>query len=535
MSAIVEMRGITKRFPGVLANDHIDFSVEEGEIHALLGENGAGKTTLMNILFGFYQPDEGEVLMRGRKTDIRSPHDAIALGLGMVHQHFQLVPPFTVAENIVLGMRSSREPFLENPRRLAERINEYSERFGLKVDPHLRIWELSVGEQQRVEILKALYRGADLLILDEPTAVLTPQETESLFTTVFRLLAAAGKSIIFITHKLNEVFAVASRITVLRDGQVVDTVATSDTSRDELARMMVGREVFLKVEKGPPRRGHAALEVVGLSATDDRGLLALKNVSLTVRRGEILGIAGVDGNGQRELEEVLTGLRPSTTGRLTIEGRDMTNASSAQIKACGVGHVPSDRDRMGLVADLTVADNAVLGVVEQPPFTRSGFLDQQAIEDHARRLIAEYDVHVPGPNVAAGKLSGGNAQKLVLARELAQNPRVIIAAQPTRGLDVGATEYVRQKLIEQRDNGAAVLLISTELEEILSLSDHIAVIYEGEIIGPVEPTEVNTEELGLLMAGCTLPTPGTACEEPRLNEDRDQETSSKQQGQQKRE
>ena len=501
MSAIVEMRGITKRFPGVLANDHIDFSVEEGEIHALLGENGAGKTTLMNILYGFYQPDEGEIFVRGQKADIRSPHDAIALGLGMVHQHFQLVPPFTVAENIVLGMRSSREPFLEDPRKLAERINEYSERFGLKVDPHRRIWELSVGEQQRVEILKALYRGADLLILDEPTAVLTPQETESLFNTVFRLLAGARKSIIFITHKLNEVFAVATRITVLRDGRVVDTVATSDTTKEELARMMVGREVFLKIDKGPPKRGDVALEAKGLCATDDRGLPALKNVSLTVRQGEILGIAGVDGNGQRELEEVLTGLRPITGGRLLIGGRDMTGASPAQIIACGVGHIPSDRTRMGLVADLSVADNAVLGTVEQPPFTRHGLLDQRAIEDHARRLIAEYDVRVPNPTVVAGKLSGGNAQKLVLARELARKPRIIIAAQPTRGLDVGATEYVRQKLVEQRDNGVAVLLISTELEEILSLSDRIAVMYEGEIVGLAEPTEVTVEELGLMMAG----------------------------------
>jgi simple sugar transport system ATP-binding protein len=495
------MRGITKRFPGVLANDCIDFSVEEGEIHALLGENGAGKTTLMNILYGFYQPDEGEIFVRGQKADIRSPYNAIVLGLGMVHQQFQLVPPFTVAENIVLGMQSSREPFLDDPRKLAERITEYSERFGLKVDPHRRIWELSVGEQQRVEILKALYRGADLLILDEPTAVLTPQETESLFTTVFRRLMGARKSIIFITHKLKEVFAVATRITVLRDGRVVDTVAPSDTTKEELARMMVGREVFLKIDKMPPRRGDVALKAEGLCATDDRGLPALKHVSLRVRQGEILGIAGVDGNGQRELEEVLTGLRPTTEGRLVVLGRGMTGASPARIMACGVGHIPSDRTRMGLVADLSVAENAVLGEVEQPPFTQRGLLDQRAIEDHAQRLIAEYDVRVPGPAVAAGKLSGGNAQKLVLARELARSPRIIVAAQPTRGLDVGATEYVRQKLIEQRDNGMAVLLISTELEEILSLSDRIAVMYEGEIVGLAEATGVTVEELGLMMAG----------------------------------
>jgi simple sugar transport system ATP-binding protein len=436
-------------------------------------------------------------------VEIRSPHDAIRLGLGMVHQHFQLVRPFTVAENIALGMRSSREPLLDDRHQLGADVRACSERFGLKVDPNRYVWQLSVGEQQRVEILKALYRGADVLILDEPTAVLTPQEASALFAHVFQLLVQANKSIIFITHKLNEVFAVADRITVLRDGRVVGTVPACDTCREELARMMVGREVFLAIDKALPQPGQAALEVRDVCASDERGLPALKKVSFSVRRGEILGVAGVDGNGQQELEAVLTGLQPASAGRLVIEGQDMTGTSTGRIRACGVAHIPSDRHRMGLVDDMSIADNTVLGAVEQAPFTRHGLTSQRAVEAHAQQLIGEYDVRGPGARASAGKLSGGNAQKLVLAREISRNPRVIVAAQPTRGLDVGATEFVRQKLVEQRDRGVAVLLISTELEEILSLSDRIAVIYEGQIMGMVDPKQVTVQELGLLMAGCS--------------------------------
>lgn len=503
------MRGITKRFPGVLANDRVDLTVQEGEIHALLGENGAGKTTLMNILYGLYQPDEGEIRLYGKPVEIRSSHDAIALGLGMVHQHFQLVPPFTVAENIVLGMPSRRGPLLEDRRWIRRQITELSERYGILVDPDSYVWQLSVGEQQRVEILKALYRGANLLILDEPTAVLTPQETESLFSTLFSLVNQ-GKSVIFISHKLDEVMAISSRVTVLRDGRVVGTVETAQTNKNELARMMVGREVFLTIEKPPARIGSPLLEMEQVWALDDKGLPALRNISLVVREGEILGIAGVDGNGQAELEEVLTGLRHVTHGTIRIAGRNLANASPKEFMRHGVAHIPSDRHRFGLVADMSLTENMVLGYAEDPPFTRRGFLDHQAMAEHCARLVREYDVRTPGLTIQAGKLSGGNVQKMILAREISRQPKVLIAAQPTRGLDVGATEYVRKKLVEQRDRGCAVLLISTELEEILSLSDRIAVLYEGQIVGEVDPTCVDMEQLGLMMAGavkqgCELP------------------------------
>jgi len=500
LAPLVEMRNITKRFPGVVANDRLHFSVEGSEVHALLGENGAGKTTLMNVLYGLYQPDEGEILVDGRPAHIHSPHDAIELGLGMVHQHFQLVPTFTVAENIVLGMPSRRGPFLDASRHTNRQIQKISDQYGLQVNPESYIWQLSVGEQQRVEILKALYRGARLLILDEPTAVLTPQEAERLFQ-ILATLTDQGKSIILITHKLDEVMAASDRITVLRDGRLVDTVERANTTKSALARMMVGRDVLLKLEKPAVCAGAPALQLQGVSSDDDRGLPALRDISLELCNGEIFGIAGVDGNGQAELEEVVTGLRRVTDGQVLIAGEDITNKPARQFNDRGVTHVPSDRQRCGLVSDMTLAENSVLGEVEQAPFTRRGLLRSGAISSHCARLLAEYDVRAADISTQAGKLSGGNAQKLVLAREIERRPDVLVAAQPTRGLDIGATEYVRRKLVEQRDAGCAVLLISTELEEILSMSDRIAVLFEGRIVDIVDPTLVNMEQLGLMMAG----------------------------------
>ncbi|MBC7242547.1 MAG: ABC transporter ATP-binding protein [Anaerolineae bacterium] len=508
MTALVEMRGITKRFPGVLANDHVDFVLEAGEIHALLGENGAGKTTLMNILYGLYQPDEGEIYVKGRPATIHSPHDAIQLGIGMVHQHFQLVPTFTVAENIVLGLPSRREPFLESRRRVHQQIAEVSRAYGLAVDPSCLVWQLSVGEQQRVEILKALYRGATVLILDEPTAVLTPQECERLFEILLALVQD-GKSVIFISHKLDEVMAISHRVTVLRDGRVVGTARTQDITKQELARMMVGREMC-PIEKPPASPAGPVIALQDIWAHDDRGLPALRGVSLEVCAGEILGIAGVDGNGQAELEEVLTGLRHPHRGRYLLAGQDVTHASARELFEAGLAHIPADRNRFGMVADMTLAENSILGLEGKPPFTRFGMLRYREMEQHCSHLIREYDIRAPGPAAFAGTLSGGNAQKLILAREISRRPKALVAAQPTRGLDIGATEYVRRKLLEQRERGCGVLLISTELEEILALSDRIAVIYEGQIVGMVDPACVDIEQLGLMMAGaikeaCELP------------------------------
>lgn len=501
MSPLVQMVNITKTFPGVVANDKVSFEAREGEIHALLGENGAGKTTLMNVLYGLYQPDEGDIYIRGEKRIFRSPHDAIRSGLGMVHQHFMLVSPFTVTENMVLGLRSSQEPFLDDRRQVERKIMDLSKRYGLKVDPRARIWQLSVGEQQRVEILKALYRGADLLILDEPTSVLTPQEVQE-FLSIVRSLAEQGKSIIFITHKLDEVMAVADQVTVLRDGKVVGAVETKRTDKKELARMMVGREVFLDITKNPIRKGAPILKVEKVWALNDKKLPALKGVSLTLHEGEILGIAGVDGNGQSELEGVITGLRRVTLGRIIIANKDVTNCPPHEIMEQGVAHIPADRQKTGLIMDFSVAENMILEDFDKPPFARRGWLlDYRAIEQNARNLIADCDVRCPGPDAPAGQLSGGNAQRVILARELSRSPRLMVAAQPTRGLDVGATEYVRRRLLEQRDNGIAVLLISTELEEILSLSDRVAVMYEGEIVGMLDTEKADVEEIGLMMAG----------------------------------
>ncbi len=492
---VVEMLQITKRFGPVLANDRVNFNLRPGEIHALLGENGAGKTTLMRILYGLYRADEGTIRVQGQDVHIRSPRDALTLGIGMVTQHFALVPPLTVAENIVLGYT---ENFHLDRNTIRQRVTEAAQRFQIQVDPDAVVQHLSVGQKQRVEILKALYRNARVLILDEPTAVLVPQEVDILFQTLERL-REQGFSIVFISHKLDEVMRISDRVTVLRDGRVVGTVATAETNERDLARMMVGRETF-GVTRPDIREGEAPiLQVDNVWANDDQGLPALKGITLTLRSGEILGIAGVGGNGQKELSEVLSGMRRPTTGRVLVDGEDLTGASPEVFTEAGVGRIPEDR-HAGVVADLTVAENLALEHLHE--FTRKGMLDRKAMLEHAERLIRQYQIKAR-PTDKAGKLSGGNMQKVILARVLSRNPKVVIASQPTRGLDIGATEYVRQQLLEQRARGAGVLLISEDLDEILALSDRIAVIYEGEIVGELPASDATPERLGLLMAGAT--------------------------------
>lgn len=613
MAPILEVRNATKRFPGVLANDHISFSLERGEILGFLGENGAGKSTLMNILYGLYEPDEGEISIRGEEVEIEDPNDAIRLGVGMVHQHFQLVPVFTVAENIVMGTEPTRPSLswrtvgvagvagaalfllggffaLGNPlqwltgaalggatvagligllmllgmltrlgfrvyfpvtavgggalmmvvallmnatgwilplivltllfsaasypavsvlmtsldRRVAQkRIRDLSEQYGLAVDPDAVVENIPVGVQQRVEILKILYREAEILILDEPTAVLTPQETEELFE-IMESLAAEGKSIIFITHKLKEVMTVADRVIVLRDGRMVGETSPAQTSQEELAEMMVGREVDLVVDKGPVSPHDVVLEVSNLTAEDARHQPVLRGVDLFVRGGEILGVAGVQGNGQTELVEVLTGLRPAAGGEVRMLGEDVTNASPRRITELGVAHVPEDRQRDGLVLSFPVYDNLVLSTYYLPPFADGPAVQFDQVYDYAEKVIKEFDVRTPSIGLPAQNLSGGNQQKLIVAREFSRPIRLLVAAQPTRGLDVGSIEYIHRQLIKKRDDGVAVLLVSAELDEVMAVSDRIAVMYEGRIVGTVDADKVTREELGLMMAGARL-------------------------------
>jgi ABC-type uncharacterized transport system ATPase subunit len=495
----LELRGITKRFPGVVANDRIDFDLQPGEVHALLGENGAGKSTLMNVLYGLYRPDEGEIRLGGQPVTMHSPKDAIEHGIGMVHQHFMLIPVMTVAENIVLGTEPRRDGVLLDLSAAEKRVRELSEQYGLSVDPRAQVEDLSVGRQQRVEILKALYRGADILILDEPTAVLTPQEATELFG-VLRSLTEQGMSIIFISHKLNEVLSISDRITVLRRGQKVETLPTSTATEESLARLMVGREVLLRVDKPPADTGETLLEIEDLSVLDDRGLEAVRGVSLNVRAGEIVGIAGVDGNGQTELIDAITGLRRPASGAITVGGRDMTKANARKVLDEGMGHIPEDRQARGLVLEFTLAENLALEDYRSPPDSRWGWLFPRRLLARARRLLREFDVRGGGPNARASALSGGNQQKVVIAREVGRDPRVLVAAQPTRGLDVGAIEYVHKRLITVRDEHKAVLLVSLELEEILSLSDRILVLYEGRVVGEYGP-DASEEELGIAMTG----------------------------------
>jgi simple sugar transport system ATP-binding protein len=495
----LELRGITKTFGSVAANEAIDLTVEPGEIHCLLGENGAGKSTLMNILYGLLQPDSGEIVVDGEARTFATPRDAIAAGIGMVHQHFMLVPVFTVADNLVLGAeRTAPGPFGWLDRRRARReVREVSERFGLPVDPDALVADLPVGVQQRVEIVKALMRDAAVLILDEPTAVLTPQEIEELFT-VMRGLKKAGKSVVFITHKLGEVREIADRITVIRRGKVVGTAAPTSTSR-ELAAMMVGRDVRLVVEKTPATPGDVALRVEGLSVDDDRGQQAVDDITFDVRAGEILGIAGVQGNGQTELVEALTALRPAR-GSAVLDGKELIGATPHEVLRSGVGHIPEDRQHDGLVSDFTIAENLVLDLYDQPPFGGVFALDLDAIEANGRARVAEFDIRTPSADLPAGSLSGGNQQKVVVARTLSRELKLLIAAQPTRGVDVGAMEFIHRRIVDERDAGRPVVIVSTELDEITALADRIAVMYRGKIVGIVPP-DTSREELGLLMAG----------------------------------
>jgi ABC-type uncharacterized transport system ATPase subunit len=496
---LLELEGIRKEFPGVVANDDVDFELRAGEVHALLGENGAGKSTLMNILYGLYHPDEGEIRLRGEPARISSPREAIDLGIGMVHQHFMLIPVMTVTENIVLGVEPNRGPLL-NIDEARDRVRDISKRFGLAVNPDAKIESISVGQQQRVEILKALYRGADILILDEPTAVLTPQEADELFA-ILKSLQAEGKSIIFISHKLHEVLEIADRITVLRRGKTIETVPREGATEESLAKLMVGREVLLRVEKtAAAQPGETVLELDDLHVRDQRGLEAVRGVSLQVRAGEIVGIAGVDGNGQSELIDAIAGLRKAESGRVLVDGKDVTDEGCKECLDAGLGHIPEDRQRRGLVLDFSLAENIALHDYDHPPSSRFGWLYPKRLNAKAAKLIQEFDVRGGGPQTAAGGLSGGNQQKVILAREIDRNPKVLIAAQPTRGLDVGAIEFVHRRLVEERDEGRAILLVSLELEEILSLSDRILVMYEGEIVGEFPPT-VSEEDLGVAMTG----------------------------------
>ncbi|RLD04270.1 MAG: heme ABC transporter ATP-binding protein [Chloroflexota bacterium] len=500
MKPILELKGITKRFPGVLANDKIDLTLNKGEIHALLGENGAGKSTLMNILYGLYDPDEGEIFVNGEKISVSSPRDAIAHGIGMVHQHFMLVPVFTVTDNVMLGDETTRAGGFLDRKSPAARIREISDEYSLEVDPNSYIRDLPVGVQQRVEIIKLLYREADILILDEPTAVLTPQEVDELFT-IMRSLVDSGKSIIFITHKLREVLTFADRITVIRGGKVIGTTTPKDANQNDLAAMMVGRDVLLEVNKKPSEVKDKVLEVKDLMVLDDLNHVAVNKVSFDVRGGEILGIAGVQGNGQTELVKAITGLSHPVEGKMTLDGQDITHANPRTITEIGSAHIPEDRQQDGLVLSATIADNMVLNTYYLEPFAKNVIIQEDKVLENAEMIIDNFDVRTPSPLIPVGSLSGGNQQKVIVGREFSRPIKFLVAAQPTRGLDVGSIEYIHNRLLEKRDDGCAILLVSTELDEVMELSDRIAVMFEGKIIAVVDAEGATKEQIGLLMAG----------------------------------
>ncbi|MEA2575487.1 MAG: ral nucleoside transport system ATP-binding protein [Chloroflexia bacterium] len=500
----LQARGITKRFPGVLANDHIDLDLRPGEVHALLGENGAGKSTLMNILYGLYRSDEGAIYIKGKETRFTRPSHAIAAGIGMVHQHFMLVPPLTVTENIMLGGETTQAGVVLDKDAAAKRIQELSSTYGLHVDPNAKIEDLPVGSQQRVEILKAFYRNAAILILDEPTAVLTPQEARDLFV-IMRRLAESGKAIVFITHKLKEVLAIADRITVLRHGRVAGTADPHNSTEAQLASLMVGRTVLLQVEKKPSHVGEAVLTIEGLGVKDNRGQMAVDGLDMQVRSGEIFGIAGIEGNGQTELVEALTGLRKVHHGKITLDDRDVTLTGTRQLIDSGLAHVPEDRHKHGLVLTYSVADNICLSTYDERPFARGPLRMDNFVFDFARKLVKKFDVRTASVQTQARNLSGGNQQKAILARELSRQIRLLVASQPTRGLDVGSIEFIHKQIVAQRDEGVAVLLVSAELDEVMALSDTIGVIYKGKLVATMPRAEATREKLGLLMTGGTVP------------------------------
>ncbi|GGM21926.1 putative ABC transporter ATP-binding protein YufO [Paraliobacillus quinghaiensis] len=496
---VVEMLRIRKEFPGIVANNNINLQVKQGEIHALLGENGAGKSTLMNVLFGLYQPEKGEIRIKGEKVNITDPNVANDLGIGMVHQHFMLVDTFTVTQNIILGTEPKKNSVVD-VKKAEEEIIALSEKYGLHVDPRAKIRDISVGMQQRVEILKTLYRGSDVLILDEPTAVLTPQEINELMD-IMKSLISEGISIILITHKLKEIMEVCDRCTVIRKGEGIGTVTVKDSNPNELASLMVGREVSFTTEKTPPKPKDVVLSIKDLQVKDIRNAMMVKGLNLDVKAGEIVGIAGIDGNGQTELIEAITGLRPSESGEILLNNKAITNMSPRKVTESGISHIPQDRHKFGLVLDFPIGENMVLQTYYQKPYANKGVLSFKRIYDHAKKLIEEYDVRTPNLYTAARALSGGNQQKAIIAREVDRSPDLLIAAQPTRGLDVGAIEFIHKKLIEERDKGRAVLLLSFELDEIMNVSDRIAVMFDGNIVENVTPEETNEQELGLLMAG----------------------------------
>lgn len=506
MDYVIEMLNIRKEFPGIVANNNINLQVEQGEIHALLGENGAGKSTLMNVLFGLYQPEKGEIKVRGEKVNISDPNVANRLGIGMVHQHFMLVDTFSVTENIVLGSEPKKGVTVDI-KKAEKEVLELSQRYGLNVDPKAKVRDISVGMQQRVEILKTLYRGADILIFDEPTAVLTPQEIKELIV-IMQSLVKEGKSIILITHKLKEIIEVCDRCTVIRKGEGIGTVNVSQTNPNELASLMVGREVSFKTEKIPAEPKDTYLSIKDLYVKDFRNVHMVKGLNLEVRAGEIVGIAGIDGNGQTELIEAITGLRKSESGKISLHDKVISNLSTRKVTQAGISHIPQDRHKYGLVLDFPIGDNMVLQTYYQKPFSKTGVMNFKKIYEKAKSLIKEYDVRTPNEMTKARALSGGNQQKAIIGREIDRSPDLIIAAQPTRGLDVGAIEFIHKKLIEERDKGRAVLLLSFELDEILNLSDRIAVIFDGQVIAEVKPEETNEQELGLLMAGNTTEKAG---------------------------
>jgi ABC-type uncharacterized transport system ATPase subunit len=496
----LQARGVTKRFPGVLANDHIDLDLRRGGILALLGENGAGKSTLMNVLYGLYKPDEGHIYVKGKEVHFNGPNAAIAAGIGMVHQHFMLVPPLTVTENVMLGGETVTAGVVLDRRAAADRVRKLSAEYGLQVDPDAKIEDLPVGSQQRVEILKAFYRNADILILDEPTAVLTPQEAQDLFA-IMRRLTESGKSIVFISHKLKEVLSIADSISVLRHGRMAGTADPRTATEADLASLMVGRSVLLQVDKRPAKPGKPVLEIENLRVRDNRGQFAVDGLDLTVREGEVFGIAGVEGNGQTELVEALTSLRKVSHGKISFDGRDITNVNTRSLIDMGVAHVPEDRHKHGLVLTYSIADNMSITTHDEPPFARGPLRNFTFIGDFARKLVKRFDVRTPGIQALARNLSGGNQQKAILARELSRQIRLFIATQPTRGLDVGSIEFIHKQIIAQRDEGVGVLLVSAELDEVLALSDTIGVIYKGKLVATLPRAEATREKLGLLMTG----------------------------------